>query len=303
MESKINWFPGHMAKALAQMEDEIKKVDMLIYVLDARAPFSCLNPKFTSMALQKPVLYVLNKTDLSDDEKTSRFKKYIESQQDCKCVCLNSTVSGANKIVEPIMKQLCIKKMEKYQNKGIKINLRAMVVGVPNSGKSTLINNLCGLKKAKTGDKAGVTKGKQWVLLKNGFEVLDTPGTLWPNLDNQTIAQNLAIIGSIKNEIVDTNELCFYFLNYVKENYSTCLQKYDIVDTNYSAVELMEQIAQKKHYLQKGNEPDFDRTCFAIIDDFRKGKLGKITLDKVNVWHYANKRYAFIWKWIFEQKL
>ena len=283
MESKINWFPGHMAKALAQMEDEVKKVDMLVYVLDARAPFSCLNPKFTSLALNKPVLFVLNKTDLADDEKTARFRKYITKEKDCECICLNSTISGANKIVEPIMRDLCKAKIEKYKNKGIKINLRAMVVGVPNSGKSTLINNLCGLKKTKTGDRAGVTKGKQWVLLKNGFEVLDTPGTLWPNLDNQTIAQNLAIIGSIKNEIVDTNELCYTFLSFVKENYPNCLQKYDIFDTNYSAVELMEQIAAKKHYLQKGNEPDFDRTCFAIIDDFRKGKLGKITLDKVSV--------------------
>ncbi len=283
MESKINWFPGHMAKALKIMETEIKNVDMLIYVLDARAPFSCLNPKFTSLALNKPVLYVLNKTDLADDEKTARFKRYITSQNNCECISLNSTISGANKIIEPIMKSLCQRKIDKYKNKDIKINLRAMVVGVPNSGKSTLINNLCGQKKTKTGDKAGVTKGKQWVLLKNGFEVLDTPGTLWPNLDNQTIAQNLAILGSIKNEIVDTNELCFALINYLKDHYKTAFERYGITDLNFSAVEIMEQIAEKKHYLLKGNEPDFDRTCFAIIDDFRKGKLGKITLDKVSV--------------------
>lgn len=283
MESKINWFPGHMAKALKIMETEIKNVDMLIYVLDARAPFSCLNPKFTSLALNKPVLYVLNKTDLADDEKTARFKRYITSQNNCECISLNSTISGANKIIEPIMKSLCQRKIDKYKNKDIKINLRAMVVGVPNSGKSTLINNLCGQKKTKTGDKAGVTKGKQWVLLKNGFEVLDTPGTLWPNLDNQTIAQNLAILGSIKNEIVDTNELCFALINYLKDHYKTSFERYGITDLNFSAVEIMEQIAEKKHYLLKGNEPDFDRTCFAIIDDFRKGKLGKITLDKVSV--------------------
>ena len=283
MESKINWFPGHMAKALKIIETEIKNVDMLIYVLDARAPFSCLNPKFTSLALNKPVLYVLNKTDLADDEKTARFKRYITSQNNCECISLNSTISGANKIIEPIMKSLCQRKIDKYKNKDIKINLRAMVVGVPNSGKSTLINNLCGQKKTKTGDKAGVTKGKQWVLLKNGFEVLDTPGTLWPNLDNQTIAQNLAILGSIKNEIVDTNELCFALINYLKDHYKTAFERYGLTDLNFSAVEIMEQIAEKKHYLLKGNEPDFDRTCFAIIDDFRKGKLGKITLDKVSV--------------------
>lgn len=283
MESKINWFPGHMAKALAIMETEIKNVDMLIYVLDARAPFSCLNPKFNALALNKPILFVLNKSDLADDEKTARFKKYIKSQQDCECICLNSTISGANKIIEPIMKSLCQKKIEKYKNKNIKINLRAMVVGVPNSGKSTLINNLCGQKKTKTGDKAGVTKGKQWVLLKNGFEVLDTPGTLWPNLDNQTIAKNLAILGSIKNEVVDTNELCLTLLDFLKVNYQSAFNRYGITDLDCSSVEIMEQIAQRKHYLLKGNEPDFDRTCFSVIDDFRKGKLGKITLDKVSV--------------------
>ena len=283
MESKINWFPGHMAKALKIMETEIKNVDMLIYVLDARAPFSCLNPKFTSLALNKPVLYVLNKTDLADDEKTARFKRYITSQNNCECISLNSTISGANKIIAPIMKSLCQRKIDKYKNKDIKINLRAMVVGVPNSGKSTLINNLCGQTKTKTGDKAGVTKGKQWVLLKNGFEVLDTPGTLWPNLDNQTIAQNLAILGSIKNEIVDTNELCFALINYLKDHYKTAFERYGLTDLNFSAVEIMEQIAEKKHYMLKGNELDFDRSCFAIIDDFRKGKLGKITLDKVSV--------------------
>ena len=155
-----------------------------------------------------------------------------------------------------------------------------MVVGVPNSGKSTLINNLCGQKKAITGDKAGVTRGKQWVLLKNGFEVLDTPGTLWPNLENQTVAHNLAIIGSIKNEVVDTNELALYLVKFLKLNYKQALKnKYDIDDDSSSDIEIIEQIANKKHYLLKGNEIDYDRTCFSIVDDFRKGKLGKITLD------------------------
>lgn len=278
--NKINWFPGHMAKALNQMTDEMKKVDMLIYVLDSRAPFSCLNPKFDALSVNKPVLYVLNKSDLADDEKTGKYKKLLNSKQNSFCIVLNSTLSGANKQIEPIMKTLCKNKIEKYKTKGIKINLRAMVVGVPNSGKSTLINNLCGQKKAITGDKAGVTRGKQWVLLNNGFEVLDTPGTLWPNLENQTVAHNLAIIGSIKNEVVDTNELALYLVKFLKLNYKQALKnKYDIDDDSSSDIEIIEQIANKKHYLLKGNEIDYDRTCFSIVDDFRKGKLGKITLD------------------------
>ena len=279
---KLNWFPGHMAKALNQMSEEVKKVDMLIYVLDARAPFSCLNPKFTSLALNKPVLYVLNKIDLADDNKTKAFKDYIKKMENSECITLNSTTSGANKIIEPLMKNLCKTKLDKFKEKQIKINLRAMVVGVPNSGKSTLINNLCGSKKTITGDKAGVTRGKQWVLLKNGFEVLDTPGTLWPNLTDQTVAKNLAVIGSIKNEVIDTNDLSVYLVDYIKENYFNSLtQKYNVQDNSLSALEIIDYVAEKKHYLLRGNEVDYDRTCFSIVDDFRKGKLGKITLDKV----------------------
>ena len=279
--AKINWFPGHMAKALNQMTGEIKNVDMLIYVLDARAPFSCLNPEFSALAINKPVLYVINKSDLADDEITQQFKNKLNSIENSACVVLNSTMNGANKVIEPIMKNLCKDKLDKFSQKGIKINLRAMVVGVPNSGKSTLINNLCGMRKTITGDKAGVTRGKQWVSLKNGFELLDTPGTLWPNLKDQDVACNLAIIGSIKNEIVDINELSLYLINFLKNNYVDALtKKYGIQINDCSVIEILDLIAQKKHYLLKGNEVDYDRTCFSIIDDFRKGKLGKITLEK-----------------------
>ena len=195
-------------------------------------------------------------------------------------VLLDSTKSGAIKQIEPIMVNLCQEKLNKYKQKGFKINLRAMVLGVPNSGKSTLINNLCGSKKTITGNKAGVTRGKQWLALKNGFEVLDTPGTLYPNITNQQIALNLAFIGSIKNEVVDINELAIDFLNFCKKHYFNNLQeKYNLQDKTMSALEMLDEIATYKHYLLKGAEPDYDRTCIAIIDDFRKGKLGKIILD------------------------
>ena len=280
--SSINWFPGHMAKALKQMSEEISKVDMVIYVLDARAPFSCLNPQFEAVASGKPILYIINKADLVDENKLVSVKNKLVSQNPLyDCVILNSTLSGANKQIEPIMRKLCDAKITKYRNKGIKVNLRAMVIGVPNSGKSTLINNLCGIKKAITGDKAGVTRGRQWVSLKNGFELLDTPGTLWPNLENKKVAQNLAYIGSIRNEVLDINELALEFVGAVRRDYKQNLEnRYKInIEEQQTNLEVLDEIAEKSHFLLKGNEIDYDRVCFTIIDDFRKGRLGKIFLD------------------------
>lgn len=277
--AKINWFPGHMTKALREMEEEAKNVDMIIYVLDARAPKSCVNPEFIKIIGNKPILYVLNKADMVEEQDLKPFLPYFK-KPNTEAVLLDSTKSGAIKQIEPIMIYLCQEKLNKYKQKGFKINLRAMVLGVPNSGKSTLINNLCGSKKTITGNKAGVTRGKQWLALKNGFEVLDTPGTLYPNITNQQIALNLAFIGSIKNEVVDINELAIDFLNFCKKHYFNNLQeKYNLQDKTMSALEMLDEIATYKHYLLKGAEPDYDRTCIAIIDDFRKGKLGKIILD------------------------
>lgn len=277
--AKINWFPGHMAKALREMADEVKNVDMVIYVLDARAPKSSVNPEFISIIGDKPILYVLNKSDLVEKEDLAKFLPYFK-KPNTEVLELNSTVLGAIKKIEPIMTRLCSEKIQKYKQKGLNVNLRAMVLGVPNSGKSTLINNLCGYKKTITGDKAGVTRGKQWLSLKNGFEVLDTPGTLYPNITNQQIALNLAYLGSIRNEVVDMNELALDFLNFCKKHYFSSLQDRYNIKENVSALEMLDEIAQFKHYLIKGGEVDYDRTCFAIIDDFRKGRLGKICLDK-----------------------
>lgn len=277
---KINWFPGHMTKALREMEEEAKNVDMIIYVIDARAPKSCVNPEFIRIIGNKPILYVLNKVDMVLEQDIKPFISYFKTPNS-DVICLDSTKSGAIKQIEPAMVKLCLEKLNKYKQKGFKINLRAMVLGVPNSGKSTLINNLCGVKKATTGNKAGVTRGKQWLALKNGFEVLDTPGTLYPNIVNQQIALNLAYIGSIRNEVLDINELAVDFLNFCKKNYFSVLQqKYNIQDVNLTAFEMLDEIAIFKHYLLKGAEPDYDRTCMSIIDDFRKGKLGKIILEK-----------------------
>ena len=156
-----------------------------------------------------------------------------------------------------------------------------MVIGVPNCGKSTLINNMCGIKKTKTGDKAGVTRGKQWVALKNGFEILDTPGTLWPNLEDQDVAKKLYLIGSIKDEIVDINELSLYLIDYLQNYYYTMFVNRYNIDKKDTPLETLECLAQKKHFLIKGGEIDYDRVCAMIVDDFRKGRIGKITLDRI----------------------
>ena len=278
MKSKIHWFPGHMAKALRAMADEVKNIDMVIYMLDARAPLSSVNPEFVAIIGNKPILYVLNKVDLIEENQAKFFYSQFK-KQNTEVIALNSTESGAIKKIEPIMVGLCQEKIKKFSQKGFKTNLRAMVIGIPNSGKSTLINNLCGVKKAITGNKAGVTRGKQWLALKNGFEILDTPGTLWPKLDNEKMAEKLAYIGSVKNEVVDMGELAVSFLNFCKDKYFIHLQEKYGVKNTMTALEMIDHIAQVKHYVLKGAEPDYDRTCFAIIDDFRKGKLGKICLD------------------------
>ena len=274
----INWFPGHMAKALRDMTEEVKKVDMVLYVLDSRAPISSVNPEFIEIIGDKPILYILNKADMVENEDIAKFKKFFK-RPNTDVIALNSTQSGAIKKIEPIMTRLCDAKIQKYKAKGFSVHLRAMVLGVPNSGKSTLINNLCGVKKAITGDRAGVTKGKQWLALKNGFELLDTPGTLYPNIKNQEIALNLAFIGSVKNEVLDMGELAVRFIEHCKKYSRQAFSYYKIENIELSPLEILEQIATVKHYLSKGAGIDYDRTAFAIIDDFRKGKLGKITLD------------------------
>ena len=276
--NKLNWFPGHMAKALKEMSEEVKNVDMVIYVLDARAPKSSINPEFVGIIGSKPILYILNKADMVLPEDLSKFKAGFKGNNSY-VLELNSTKTGAIKMIEPIMTNLCCEKIEKNRAKGFNTRLRAMVIGIPNSGKSTLINNLCGKKKTITGDKAGVTKGKQWLTLGNGFEVLDTPGTLYPKINNNKTAINLAMIGSIRNEVIDMPELAIDFINFCKSTNFGILSYYNVTDKSLSNLEILEQIAEHKNFLLKRGELDYDKTAFAIIDDFRKGKLGKIILD------------------------
>lgn len=279
---KINWFPGHMIKALRVMEKEVKNIDIILYVLDARAPLACLNPEFNKIIKNKPILFILNKIDIADNVKIEKEKiedcllNYFSNKVDI--VKLNSTMSGAKKIILQKINYLCREKIEKNASKNINAYIRGMVVGVPNCGKSTLINNLCGKGKTITGDKPGVTRGKQWVNVEKNIQILDTPGTLYPNLENQQFAKFLAYIGSIKDEVVDINELACDFISDIEKQYGTILNNRYQVELLGLPFEKIQQIAIKKNLLIKGGEIDFDRTCFMIIDDFRKGRLGNLTL-------------------------
>lgn len=275
---KINWFPGHMQKALRMMEAEAKNVDALIYVLDSRAPFGCLNPEFVRIIGSKPILYVLNKIDLADEKKIKEIKTKLPGENKL-VIELNSTASGAIGLVTSSLNALCKATIEKYKNKGVNYFVRAMVLGVPNCGKSTLVNNLCGSKKAITGNKPGVTKGKQWVKLSNNIEILDTPGTLWPNLIDEGEAKKLAFIGSIKDDVVEVEQLSLFLLEALLKTYPKELEeRFSVQVENKTPLEIMEEIAERRKYVVRGGEIDYERTAKAILDDFRKGRIGKITL-------------------------
>lgn len=277
---KINWFPGHMKSALDTMAKELKNVDLIIYVLDSRAPFSCLNPSFDKISSKRPVIYVLSKCDLSNEDRTNYWQQYFSQKENSVCIKLNSTVSGSAKVIKTLMKTMLSKKADWNKRKGLNIPFRAMVIGVPNSGKSTLINNLASKGKTITGDKPGVTRGKQWVAIDDNINLLDTPGTLWPDIDNEVVGTRLAYIGSIKNEILDIATLGLEFVEDIKKLDAKLLEnRYNITTANKSNLAIFEDICKKRGFISKGNEIDYERGAIGILDDFRKGRLGKITLD------------------------
>lgn len=276
----INWYPGHMTKSIRMIEENIKLIDALVYVLDARAPKSCINPDFARYIGKLPVVYVLNKSDLANDVQTELWRKKLTGENSL-AIYLDSTVSKSSASVLSAIKRLAGAKLEKYAAKGIITTIKAIVLGVPNTGKSTLINNLIGKGKAITGNKAGITRGKQWFKVNDYVEILDTPGTLYPKLTNQRIAKHLAYLGSIKDEVVDTFELSMDLIKELAEIAPDSMQnRYGFVPTENGEKNL-EAVAVSRAFLLKGGIPDTERASMAVIDDFRKGRLGKITLDEV----------------------
>ena len=278
---QINWYPGHMTKSIRMMEENIKLVDAVIYVLDARAPKSCMNPNFDKFIEKLPVVFVLNKADLASEQSVAKWKKKLTGPNR-EAVSVNSTVSKTSASVVALLKKLCAGKINKFAQKGVKATVRVMIMGVPNTGKSTLTNNLCGKAKAITGNKAGVTRGKQWVKVSDTIEVMDTPGTLYPKLSDQTVAKHLAYMGSIKDEVVDGEELAIALLEELSTHFPFALKNRYGIENPDTPSALLEQIARKRGFILKGNVPDIERASDAILDDFRKGRMGKITLEEAD---------------------
>ena len=276
---KINWFPGHMKKTMEELNDKIKLADVVIYVLDSRAPISTLNPKFRAILGSKPIIFVLNKADFVVQSELSKFCENFVSQNS-RAVILNSTKPNAYKEIISKTNELMIKKLERNRQKGINIPLRLMVIGVPNVGKSTLINNFAGKNKAEVGNKPGVTKSTKWVKVNGNIELLDTPGTLWPNLDDEVVARHLAYIGSIKDEVLILSDLCFEFIKELAPKYPQNFEtRYGVKVVSKEPIQIYDEICEKRGFIMKNKEIDYERGAKAILDDYRKGKLGKIVLD------------------------
>lgn len=271
----IQWFPGHMTKAMRMISENAALCDGAIMVLDARCPASSFNAKLKKIFSGKPVLYVLNKSDLA--ESAEAFAAIIRSRG-CAAVALNATRSGCRRDLLAACEGVVREKREKALAKGYERVFRFTVLGVPNTGKSTVINLLSGSRRTVTGNKAGVTRGKQWIRLE-GFELMDTPGTMPPAFENQTYARRLAYVGSINDDILDFDDLSLALLADFAAKYPAKLtERYGITDFS-SPLGMLDAICARRGLVLRGGEYDYDRACRAIIDDFRKARFGRVDLD------------------------
>lgn len=277
---QINWFPGHMMKSMRMMEENIRLVDCILYVLDARIPNSCFNPYFAEMIGDKPIVYLLNKSDLAEPAETEKWIRKL-SRDGNDAMALNATTNRAVKDLVQLIDRMEIRKRSLRKEKGLDYVPRAMVVGVPNTGKSTVINMLVGKAKTITGDKAGVTRGKQWVRVEGKVDLLDTPGTLPKKLHDEIAGVHLSYVGSIKDEITDAADLAYRLIGELVNVYPGVLSARYGIDEQGETLTLMERIAVARGFKLRGGEYDYDRTAFAVLDDFRKGRMGRLTLERV----------------------
>lgn len=273
----IQWFPGHMSKARRQVQENLKFVDFVTVLVDARLPLSSQNPMLTKIVGYKPKLMILNKVDLADPVATKEWQDYFESQG-IKTLAINSKEQSTVKKVTDAAKSLMADKIARQKERGIQIEtLRTMIIGIPNAGKSTLMNRLAGKKIAVVGNKPGVTKGQQWLKTNKDLEILDTPGILWPKFEDEEVALKLALTGAIKDQLLPMDEVTIFGLNYFKEHYPAVLQeRFKQMDLEQEAPEIIMEMNQKL-----GFREDYDRFYQLFVKDVRDGKLGRYTLDRV----------------------
>ncbi len=277
----LQWYPGHMTKTRRQIAEELKGIDVVMEVTDARAPASSRNPDFDVLFAAKPRVMVMNKADLADPAVTAAWEKWYIGQG-WGVLSVNAlSGSGVEKIADAARAAVA-DKLRRDKARGVSRPVRIMIVGIPNAGKSSLINRLCGRASAKTGDKPGVTRGKQWIKLKNGIELLDTPGILWPKFENQRDALNLAFIGSIKDEIMDTEELACHLLEFLCQAYPKQLaDRYKLDDiSNRSGFEVLQDVGRIRGFVVSGGEIDTLRAANILLNEFRAGRIGRITLEQ-----------------------
>ena len=276
----FQWYPGHMTKAKRMMQENIKLIDLVIELVDARVPISSRNPDIDELGKNKARLILLNKSDLAEDKWNDAWSEYFR-EKGFSVVKVNSKKGGGIKSINGVIQEACKEKIERDRRRGI-LNrpIRTMVVGIPNVGKSTFINSFAGKACAKTGNKPGVTKGKQWIRLNKNVELLDTPGILWPKFEDQQVGLHLAMIGSINDEILNVEELALSVIDYLTAEYPGTLEKRFGFEGMTDRVEILGEIARVRGCLKKGNELDYEKAARLLMDDFRSGKLGRITLEK-----------------------
>lgn len=275
----INWYPGHMTKAKRALQDKLKLIDLVIEVIDARAPKCTVNPDFEAMFQRKTRLYLLNKADMADPARTREWVKYYRDQG-IYCVSY-SAVSGNPKQLQKEIEACAGEIYEKYAKKGMNKTVRSLVCGIPNVGKSAILNRLAGTRKLKEGNKPGVTRGLAWVRLTPYLELMDSPGLLWPKIADERTGAIIAALGSIRQEILDEEELAYYLLGVLAEEFpQLLLERYRLEELKEDAWDVMEDICRKRGFLQKGGVADTERGAKVLLEEFRNGKLGRLTLER-----------------------
>lgn len=279
-KTNIHWYPGHMTKAKRMMQEDIKLMDIVVELLDARVPISSRNPDINSLANNKYRLVLLNKCDLADDKITDKWQDYFK-EQGIMFVKINARDGQGIKLITTKIQEACKEKIERDRKRGIMNRpIRAMIVGIPNVGKSTFINSYARKACTKVGNKPGVTKGKQWIRINKNVELLDTPGILWPKFEDDTVGEHLAFIGSINDDILQKAELSCRLITFLVENYPGRLTERYQVDETKKESEILESIAKNRGCLLKGNELNYEKAAAILLEEFRSGKLGRVSIEQ-----------------------